>query len=213
MSHNIDNGLRFMFNNYKTCRMIPSSAQCHWLLRGIANKMELKMDETQKERYLFYAQKLFDFAFNKNKGVSPGVYVYNPYIHIFAKMGDYATCLELLRCMREKEEYPQPDVFSCCYTLMAIVYLNEWNPDKIEIEAQNKCIQEVVEMMDQLGIKGNVRYYGVLFEICAQHKDIDRLLAYYEGIENKTDKYVERMATFAIECLNQMRKTQNMEKK
>merc|ERR1711971_2065 len=143
-SGQIESGLTFLFKTYKTYRVIPNTMQCHYLLKGIAEALDNERSIEEKQRFLYFAQKLFDFAFNKNKGSSPPLRVYSPMHQIYAKMGDFETCSELIHCMKDNAEYPDPDVICCCTALTALRYFNENHANRMDVEQQREYIEDII---------------------------------------------------------------------
>merc|ERR1719474_40330 len=175
--------------------------QCHYLLKGIAEVIDQDKSIEERQRYLYFAQKLFDFAFNKNKGSSPPMRVYVPYIHIFAKMGDYETCMEFIQCMKDNEDYPDPDAWCCCTALTSLRYFNRNHYDRMDILQQREYIEDIVAVMASCDIERNEAVSFVLMQIYAQHRDPEMVRRVYEQMESKTRRNVTGMARNIVDSL------------
>lgn len=200
-SGNIDYGLKFMFKLYKTYRVVPNTMQCHYLLKGIADAMDKYKSIEEKQRYLYFAQKLFDFAFNKNKGDSPPIRVFMPFLNIFAKLGDHETCIELIKCMKDNEEYPNPDVICCGTALTSLRCFNRDHYHRMDIEVQRQYIEDIFGVMDSVKIKRNSVFSFVLMQIYAQHRNSEMIQNVYQQIGSKTERDVTGMSRNMMDCL------------
>ena len=201
-SKNIENGLVFMFNLYKTYKVVPNSRQTHLLLRGIADKMAPDMDVEEKQRYLHYARKLFDFSFSKNKGISPPILVYGAYINVFAKMGDYETCIDFIECMAKNEDYPMPNEVCFSTAMSALIHLNRvYDADVVH---QNKVIEQIMSIMKRVKVDEDDDLYRILMQIAKQHGDVDRVQGFYKKLKRKRYREVKLMVNYSLECYQRM---------
>lgn len=163
--------------------------------------MDMDKSIEEKQRYLYFAQKLFDFAFNKNKGHSPPIRVFSPLLSIFAKMGDYETCIEFIKCLKDNAEYPDPDVICCCTALTALRCFNEKHGDRMDVELQREIIEDILGMMESVKIKKNGVFSFVLMQIYAQHRNEEMIQSVYRQIEDKTERDVTGMSRNMMDCL------------
>ena len=127
--------------------------------------------------------------------------VYTPYIHIFAKMGDYETCIEFIKCMKDNDEYPGPDVMCCCTALTSLRYFNQNHYDRMDAVQQREYIDDVLAVMDSCNIQRNQAMSFVLMQIYAQHRDVEMIERVYGQIESKTQSDVTGMSRNIMDCL------------
>ena len=220
-SNNIDQGLKFLFNIYKTFKIIPNSKQCHILLTGIAKRINITQQDLEKRKeYLLYSQKLLDFSITKNKGIyqHTPINVYTSFLNVFSKLGDYKTCLDILNFIIDNNL--KTNIVCFTTALSSIIHSNNNNINTnidIDIQHQNEIINQIInKMMEISTIKTNWIYYSVLMNIASQHGDIDKISMYFEQFINDkncndkcTEINVENMSEYSIKCFQKIKLQSN----
>ena len=100
--------------------------------------------------------------------------------------------------MIDNDKYPNPNVVCYNSALSAIVNINNSTSYNMDIEQQDDIINEIIELMDNNGVKPSAVTCDILMNISLQQRNIDKLFMYYNKYGVNTRKQVVKMSNYAL---------------